>query len=339
MAFTPSPRGTAEFTLVNSYWTPSSRATADFHLSGSGFIPSGRAVKSFSIEPPTSNIYVRVDGEWKAASAFIRDDGQWHLVEGYITGHLRGFNNIQEMLSVHGFTWGHRGNSIQWPELSMLAFDETAKRGYGVLEISFGRTADGVWFGLHDETLNRTSGTVGLPPVLQMTWADVQQYQNQLGIEGAPQPYVRWEDIRDKYAKSHVLVMDPKHAVLSHAPARAEFVSMMNEVGTDRAIFKFSGDAVWLADIYSNAGFHTWGYFYESNFATGLMDQRQDAWSILGMEYIASQEAWDAAKSYGKPVVGHIAPTQEAYDTAMAKGADGVQCSGTHVIDPVSWWT
>jgi lysyl-tRNA synthetase class I len=60
---------------------------------------------------------------------------------------------------------------------------------------------------------------------------------------------------------------------------------------------------------------------------------------MIGMDYTASQAVWDEALALGKPVIGHIAPSQSAYNTAMSKGASGVQVSGVGVVTPVSWWT
>ncbi|MEG2887311.1 MAG: hypothetical protein RR853_09330, partial [Aurantimicrobium sp.] len=39
--------------------------------------------------------------------------------------------------------------------------------------------------------------------------------------------------------------------------------------------------------------------------------------------------------SYGKPVVGHIATSQAMYDTAIANGADIVQCANVAGIAAV----
>lgn len=246
------------------------------------------------------------------------------------------FRDVGHMLATPGFTWAHRGGGIYKPEQSMAAYDYSVSRGYAVLEVSFGRTSDGVWFGLHDADMNRTSATTGLPPAMDMTWAQVQQYQIEIGQTDAPQPYMRWEELRDKYGETHLFVMDPKYPVLSSGAYRTEFLGMMHEIGTDRAIFKFSGDATWLADIYTSQGFHAWGYYYQADYENSSLANTQSAWTILGMDYTATQAAWDAAVGYGKKVVGHIAPDQAAYDMAIAKGASGVQCSGTHVIQAVA---
>lgn len=244
------------------------------------------------------------------------------------------FRDVDHMLATPGFTWAHRGGSIYKPEMSIAAYDHAADRGYAVLEVSFGRTSDGVWVGLHDNDLNRTTKTTGLPPIIDMTWADVQQHLNHTGQVDSPQPYTRWEDIRDKYGQTHILVMDPKN--YNWGTYLTEFLGMCEEIGPQRCIVKQYGTDINLANEAAHRGFYAWGFFYEDMLGHPNHGDRVAAWSLLGMELIAPQAAWDMMLSAGKPVVGHIASTQAAYDTAIAKGASGVQCSGTHVITPVN---
>lgn len=257
---------------------------------------------------------------------------------------IRGFNSVSDMLAKPGFTWAHRGGSASWPECSLYAFTRSVVRGYGVLEVSLGRTSDGVWFGLHDQTTDRTSGgTYG--DASSQTWAQIQTQQIVVGAEGAPQPYMRWEEIVAAYGSTHILVVDPKYGFNTY---RTEFLNMVNnDVGPTRAIIKFSGvgsGAAALSNAARALGFETWGYYYAgdasaANGGNGALQTWQSNWTILGMEYTASQPIWDEITAIGKPVVGHIAPNQTAYNTAMTKGASGVQVSGVGVVAPVSWWT
>lgn len=255
----------------------------------------------------------------------------------------RGFNSVSEALATHGATWAHRGGSVSYPEMSLHAYTQSVARGYGVLEVSLGRTSDGVWFGLHDQSTDRTSGgTYGNAST--QTWAQVQAQQIVIG-PGGPQPYMRWEEIVAIYGSTHVLVVDPKYALGSF---RTEFLNMvLNDVGTDRAIIKFSGSgsgATGLATAAQGMGFETWGFFYAADASAvqggnGNLQTWGPYWTTIGMEYGASQAVWDEALALGKPVIGHIAPNQTAYNTAMSKGASAVQVSGVGVVNPVSWWT
>lgn len=255
----------------------------------------------------------------------------------------RGFNSVSDMLAKPGFTWAHRGGSASYPEHSLYAYTQSVARGYGVLEISLARTSDGVWFGLHDQTTDRTSGG-SFGNASSQTWAQIQAQQIVVGSQGAPQPYMSWSQLVAKYGKTHIIVADPKYA-LSY---QTEFLNMVNnDLGPTRAIIKYSGvgsGAAALSTAAQALGFQTWGFFYATDASasqggSGALQTWAGSWTLLGMEYGASQAIWNEALAFGKPVIGHIAPNQAAYNTAMTKGASGVQVSGVGVVAPVSWWT
>jgi hypothetical protein len=246
-----------------------------------------------------------------------------------------GFASVAQMLATPGATWAHRGGSTNWPEMSEYAYDQAVLAGYGALEFSAHRTSDGVWIGSHDPSLNRTSQTSGLPNISAMTWAQVQTYMNSLTSAGTPRPYYRLDDFLDKYTPTHVCIVDPKNDV----GRIAEFLAICDaHGGNTKIVVKFFGvgsGSTALADAAAAKGYQTWGYFYEADVADGDLAADQSHWSILGMEYGATQASWDAVLSYGKPVVGHIAASQANYDTAIAKGARMVQVANVASVTAV----
>lgn len=249
-----------------------------------------------------------------------------------------GFSSVSQMLATEGATWAHRGGSANWPEMSEYAYDQAVAAGYGALEFSANRTSDGVWVGSHDASLNRTSQTTGLPDISTMTWAQVQNYQNTLNSAGTPRPYYRLDAFLDKYTPTHVVIVDPKFDV----GRVTEFLNLLDaHGGPSKIVVKFFGvgtGAGALADAATARGYQTWGYFYEADHADGDLAAWQSRWSILGMSFDASQAAWDAVVSYGKPVVGHIAGSQADYDMARQKGARIVQTAAVATVRPVSSW-
>lgn len=255
----------------------------------------------------------------------------------------RGFATTADALNAYGGTWAHRGGSDSYPEMSLYGYTQSVMRGYGVLEVSLGRTSDGVWFGLHDQTTDRTSGgTYG--NASSQTWAQIQAQNIVIGAQGAPQPYMSWKQLVADYGSTHIIVADPKYALGSY---RTEFLNMVaNDIGVNRAIIKYSGaggTATALATAAQAMGFQTWGYFYATdasaaNGGNGNLQAYGGPWTTIGMEYGASQAIWNEALAFGKPVIGHIAPNQAAYNTAMSKGATAVMVSGAGVVAPVSWW-
>lgn len=257
-----------------------------------------------------------------------------------------GFDSVNAMLAKPGFTWAHRGGSQNYPEMSLYGYTQCVARGYGVLEVSLGRTIDGVWFGIHDATLARTSQVASTPDIRTMTWAQISAYQNTLNSNGTPRPYMRWEEVIEAYGHTHILVNDIKSG-LYNATARTEYFAMMDRTGgPEKHIVKWGGGDTLIAPYATQRGYESWGYFYQNEMATPGTLQKMDAWSIIGMEWNAPKATWDVIKGLGKPIVAHICATQAAYDTAVANitadgytGPYGVQCSNVLNIAPVSAWT
>lgn len=242
-----------------------------------------------------------------------------------------GYSSVTDMLSNTPFYIAHRGGSVNWPEMSLYAYTQAVFWGVGALELSLARTSDGVWFGLHDETLDRTSGTTNFIPS-QHTWSEVQAYQiSASGTTNASQParpYMRWEELIEAYYGSHLIMVDPKFAT-SYA---SELLDMMDALSnsTDRFVAKYYGVNTSWPTAARARGYKTWGYFYQAdsaNFAT-----YQGNWDILGMDHNADQATWTAILSYGKPVIAHTIGSGAAATTALGYGASGMMVSNLEEV-------
>lgn len=298
--------------------------------------PAGDAAQSFALKlasPSTGGESAPYqDGNGQGVTIYATDDSGGTYVPALHPMH-RGFSSVAEMLATPGFTWAHRGSSSRYPEMSLHAYTQAVRLGYGALEVSFGRTSDGVWVGLQDNSLNRTSGATGLPAISTMTWAQVQAYQNTLGVQGNPQPYMRWEEIRDTYGQSHVLVLDPRS--YNWGAYRTEFLAMCDQLGPERVIVKQWAPNIDMANAAKARGYQCMGYGLNEFVDDPNMATYLDTWTLLGIELHANGEAWDAVRSANKPIVAHNADSQADYHLAVSRGAAGVQCSATHLIEPV----
>jgi hypothetical protein len=298
---------------------------------------SGEATQSVALRlkatpPPVEGYPVRLS-DGRTGQAFVLTGGERVTPTDIRVAAPEPVMDVPQLLATPGATWAHRGGSLSYPEMSMYAYDHAVARGYPALEVSFGRTSDAVRVGLHDNDINRVAGTSGLPAIKDMTWAQVQEHQITIG-PGGPQPFMRWEQIRDAYGSSHVLVLDPKN--YGWGAFRDEFLAMCMELGPSRVIVKQYMSDTGLADAAAALGFETWGYAYQADYASGDLALWAPHWSLLGMDIGASQAAWDATLAFDKPVVGHIAASQAAYNTAISKGAQMVQCSNVAGIAAVS---
>ncbi len=251
-----------------------------------------------------------------------------------------GYSSVTQMLAQPFFYCAHRGGSSDYPEMSLYAYGQSALVGYPALEISLARSSDGVWFGLHDASLDRTSlgsgGGSGTSLIAaSMTWSQIQAYSI-LGTVAtnnpaqSNRPYMRWEELIATYYSSHVLFVDPKVAI----SYRAELLNKMDALPNSTAKFvgKYYGVSGgvteisgWNFDCHAR-GYKTWGYFYQSDAAN--IATYAPRWDILGMDYSADQATWTSILSYGKPVMGHICPNTAAINTARTYGAKGVMVSG-----------
>lgn len=263
----------------------------------------------------------------KTPGVEVVDSGSSNLVFVYQNGEERpatmkavprGYKDIETMMTTRGFLIAHRGGSVSWPEASMRAYTNAVMYGSGALEVSCQKTKDGVWFLNHDRTLQRVDKSAPDTPVTEMTWADIQKYTT-IG-----EPFMTVEEYFAAYGSSHITVLDPKYSA-------AQWQELKKFFPTDaqgRIIWKFSIDAGWLAGQWKADGWKCWGYSYPDQVTDGRINEWHKSWDYIGMSWEASDEVWRRTIALGKPVWGHICPTRQAYDDALAKGAIGCMVSG-----------
>lgn len=234
-----------------------------------------------------------------------------------------GFSSAQHMIDSAPFYIAHRGGSVDWPEMSLRGMTESVSRGAGALEVSLSRTSDGVWFGLHDETFDRTAGLTGTPKPETLTWSQVR------GINNGGDRYYTLEELVSPWADSHVFFIDPKY---NHQRTAELFGKLDALTSPERVVIKFFGDNWRLADAARAAGYKSWGYFYPGDFDSGMYAANKNAWDYLGLPYNAASSYWATMASEGKPMIAHIAPTLSAANQGLAQGAAGVMVSGIRSV-------
>ena len=241
-------------------------------------------------------------------------------------------------------TVAHRGGSRDWPEMSLFAYRQSVEAGVDALEMSLSRTSDGVWFGLHDETLDRTSGTSGFVAA-EHTWSEVQRYRISAAGTSDPgqsdQPYARFDEIVLEFGRDHALFVDPKYVGADFYPELFEIAR--TQLGTADLTQTLVGKGYctqteW-GDLATARGCETWGYYYADELAGDpeLLTRTSGSWSLLGLDWSAPADTWSTLAATGKPVYGHIVPDLDAAHTALDHGADGLVVSGvTEVVGPLT---
>lgn len=208
----------------------------------------------------------------------------------------------------------HRGISDSLGEHTDNAYTDAVARAFPVLEMSLGRSSDGVWFGCHDATLERLDG----PPtkVSEMTWHQIEAAMFPL----SKRPMTLLELLK-AYGNSHVLLLDPKYEA-----ARMDELHAITGPYKERIAWKYFGDATWFFNKMKSLGYMTYAYSYIANadkpwFQTMLDNANID---VLAMDFDASSEIWNRLKATNKFLVGHITHTEQDANTARSNGAHGV---------------
>ena len=266
-------------------------------------------------EPPAQAGGVEVHGDG-AARVWVHEAPQ--DVPAQMRVMPSGYPSIDAMVAQKGFLVAHRGGSASWPEMSMRAYTNSVAHGAGALEVSTGRTSDGVWVLAHDQNLKRVDPSAPDTPIAQMTWAEVQRYRT------AGERILRIEEYLEAYGRSHVTVLDPKYS----AQQWTDLAAKLPSDARSRVIWKSAGDATWLAAQWKAAGWRCWGYAYAQHASDGSLGKWAPSWDYLGFPWDAPALAWKVATSFGKPVWAHICPTKAAYDQGLQNGAVGCMVSG-----------
>ncbi len=355
----------ADMALVSSALTTSTNGsvTANYVYSQNvEAVDQGLRTLAWSSTPAQSSsasVYVRASGEPDQASAlrsiyYTSSTGAAKKAAGvYYTSKAKtltpalemrpfpeGYRSVETMLAAKPFYVAHRGGSKNWPEMSLFAYTQSGYWGAGALEISLARTSDGVWFGLHDQSLDRTSlGKDGATLIASsLTWSQVQSYEILGSVASSDptqpnRPYMRLEDILKAYYPSHVLFLDIKYAMAYVDEFIAKLATLSGKP-RDHIVGKAFGVGGDFPNKMRAAGYKTWGYFYQTNVENGDLAKNVSYWDILGMDYNADQASWTAIRSYGKPVMAHILPSVSALAAAQAYGADGYMVSGVKAVVP-----
>lgn len=319
------------------YGGASTAGPTDTDIAWAG-VPSAPVALSIAFRPPQSTIadftakIGDTNGTLSDVVIRVGDTGGVLSKVSGIRAMLPRYSSVSDMLAQDEFFWAHRGGSLDYPEMSLFAYGQSALQGYGCLELSLARTSDGVWFGLHDANLNRTSGATGLAAASTMTWAQVQAYSilGSLVPNNPSQPdraYAKLQDILDTYSQ-HLFIVDVKY----ESAHLEELINILDTYGgPERFIGKAFGiGSTAIATSFANHGYQRWGYFFSHNIAS-LTTEYVNMWTLLGMDYTSPQSDWNTLMSYrtnNQRLIGATCPDDSSVISARSKGATGFMVSG-----------
>jgi glycerophosphoryl diester phosphodiesterase family protein len=335
IGYQESASGTASSTYFGTFVaTTNATRIATVTYSGASGNGYGAALLTTPIAAGGPIRYVASPGTLATGTTWYVSSGGVLSPSSEVRAVPTGYPSVTAMLATNPFYVSHRGGSIVWPEMSLHAYTQSVYRGVGALELCVAKSSDGVFFGLHDDTLDRTSGTTGFV-ASEHTWAEIQALSIAPPSQNPAQPsrpYMSWDQLISAYYTSHVIFVDPKGLGTAD---RSALMTKMNALphATDRFVAKYYGVSTSWVNLATANGYQSWGYFYEADLPS--LAASQVPWTILGMEYGASQSTWDTILAFGKPVIGHITPDATSATAALTKGARGLQVSGVTAVIPL----
>lgn len=237
---------------------------------------------------------------------------------------------IKDFLKSQPFYVAHRLGGTEYPEHTVQGMDAAIGRGFRAFEFSTYQTKDKVFVGSHDWTTERTTGV--RHEIWDTTWETIQ------GLNQPAGKITRLEEIVSRLPVDGVLVIDHKATSASDNPNSGnlssekqlfEQLEKLFPEPTERVIWKCFAAAS-SADRARARGYRVMCMLYSNELPTADFSR----WDILGLEWNATQEAWNTIKSAGKPTIAHIITNKNQATTAISKGAHGLMSSVPGTVHP-----
>lgn len=257
--------------------------------------------------------------------------------------------SVSELFSTSRVWWmAHRGGSADYQEHSERGYLESARCHADVFEASIVCSSDGVFFLAHDPTANRTSSSVGPSAANggvdwvfnQHTAAEIEALVQDLPNRGDTRfttaPYMRLTALIERWAKTHTIMVDFKNCTTAQRAVGYNYLKTIPNY-QECIMGKFYHTGTVIADEFHAIGCKVWGYGYTADVNDGSYAQTAAKWDLLGLEYTASQDTWNALKAIAgsKKILGHIVPTAKAAQDAVVLGAKALQVSGVNSVSTV----
>lgn len=242
------------------------------------------------------------------------------------------------------FPIAHRCGGGDWPEFSAAGINGSISRGYIALELSVYECATGEFVCSHDWTTQRMTGVNY--QIMSTSWATLSTLTSTAAGTSDPsqpgQPLLRLEDVL-ALAPDAVWFLDHKETSSRENPDQwrldsearlLDWVEANVPNATDRVVWKVFAQGYGSRERAAARGFQSWGIYYEDDLADPSLTEHLDEYELLGMEWNASQSAWNTVLAEGVPVVGHIIGTVGQAVEALSKGANGLMVSIPKTLNP-----
>lgn len=227
----------------------------------------------------------------------------------------------------------HRGGSGNWVEHTTQAYTNAVFHGAKNLEASVHYSSDGVPVMIHDpDTLSMT----GIDKVVKnTTWAELSQMVVTKAGAGSGEKLQRLEWLIEHYAETHVITVEDKsYANMSRLIAL--FEQYYPVTGPSHFMIKaFGGGGTQQMVLPNSKGYKSWGYFY-ADIPPASIPDRTAFYTTIGIPFGSDQALYTETLNAfpNKKLIVHIVNSANGAALALARGAQGMQCSDVLGVIP-----
>lgn len=235
----------------------------------------------------------------------------------------------------------HRGFSGNYPEMTLRAYNAATilwKDKVDFLEVSVQFDSQGVAWGLHDSTVNRTAGgpTGALSTFTTAQVAAMNVYPSGTDNQTAPPaPMYKLTDMLARFGGKVPIILEDK--TYTHT---TQILDLMDaNGGPNWYMWKQSGNGT-LFPAVTARGYKSWGYYFDGSDMT-VFPNNHTQWTFVGVDFnssdatltsaVATAGNWTDGRSR---VIGHIVGNATQRDRMLGMGMRGLMVSSGRLVLP-----
>ena len=243
-----------------------------------------------------------------------------------------GEDAVERFLAARPFYIAHRMGGTEYPEFTQQGLEASLRAGFKALEVSVRRCASGEFVAIHDWKTTRTVPGTDYQ-IWNTPWSTLSKLRQASG------PFLRLSDIVERIPDDVILAIDHKTTSSQDQRNPGDLASedqLFDYLDTAfgghperRVIWKIFAKGTSAARAKAR-GYRTMAMLYPSEVAAADLSQ----WDVIGMEWSAGADVWNALLASGRPTIAHIIVNEAQAQQALAKGATGLMASYPSRVHP-----
>jgi len=243
-----------------------------------------------------------------------------------------GEDAVARFLASRPFYVSHRMGGTEFPEFTQAGLEASLRAGFKALEVSVRRCASGEFVAIHDWKTSRTVPGTDYQ-IWNTSWSTLQPLRQGSG------PFMRLTDIVDQIPDDVVIALD-------HKTTSSEDQRNPGDLASEEQLFEYLDTAfgghperrvLWKVFARGTSaarakarGYKTMAMLYPNEVVSSNLTQ----WDVIGMEWNAGADVWNALLASGKPTIAHIIVNENQARQALAQGAAGLMASYPSRVHP-----